>query len=474
MIIMNLFIRNRRQCCYRLLTAHSCKSRLIYKRYTSTVSITYGIYIIVITILYYLFFKQYITTFLIPLKRPHDRNIISVLNTGTTVYPNSMNSHNFLLVTAASAQFIDRLENLIGSIHFHEPHIPIFIFDLGMTNNQRFRLSCIANIQTEQFPFENYPPHVSNLNIFAYKALMLKEIFEKYRYNTKAIFYLDAGNEIRSSLEPVIQKIQTQGYFLTRQKTLIFNHTDEHTFIALNMSKHQFSADFYYQTAGGMIGFHTNFSGFYNNVLMPFVNCSLNINCIAPISSRSSTTHRFDQSVLSILVYKAGYKVENEERFYGDFASPAELDATMILFSRRWHCPKVYASAVIFRSRCDDLSILNSRQRIRRIHEHSAVYTCGTLTIIKIRSFVVELPVYQVHMLIYIIYILIMSCIYCAILYMLSMSLLLGQTPDPPHPKQGIIMGYHLYYNTNPPRCDKVSQNYAYLFTVWHSSPYGG
>ncbi|CAF4297542.1 unnamed protein product, partial [Adineta steineri] len=43
------------------------------------------------------------------------------------------NTRDLLIVTAASAGFVDRLENLIGSIHYHEPHITIIVFDLGMT-----------------------------------------------------------------------------------------------------------------------------------------------------------------------------------------------------------------------------------------------------------------------------------------------------------------------------------------------------
>ncbi|CAF3928490.1 unnamed protein product [Rotaria sordida] len=202
-----------------------------------------------------------------------------------------------------------------------------------MTDSQLSRISCMANIQIELFPFDTYPPHVTDLDLFAYKALLLKKTFEKYRFKTKTIFYLDAGTELRSSLDPIIEVIQTHGYFLTQQKTLIVNHTDEQTFTALNTSMNDFRTDSHYQIAGGILGFTTNHSGFYKDILMPFVACSLNVDCIAPITSRSLTTHRFDQSVLSILVYKAGYKVESAERFHGDFASAPELDAIVVDFS---------------------------------------------------------------------------------------------------------------------------------------------
>ncbi|CAF4495610.1 unnamed protein product, partial [Rotaria sp. Silwood2] len=196
-----------------------------------------------------------------------------------------------------------------------------------MTDSQLSRISCMANTQIEIFPFEIYPSYVANLQLYAYKALILKEALEKYGSKTRAIFYLDAGTELRSSLDPIIEAIETHGYFLTRQKTLITDHTDEQTFVALNVSKSDFNKGSLYQTAGCILGFSTNHSGIYKDILIPFVACSLRIDCIAPFISISSTTHRFDQSVLSILVYKAGYEVENAERFYGDFGSALELDA---------------------------------------------------------------------------------------------------------------------------------------------------
>ncbi|CAF0819580.1 unnamed protein product [Adineta steineri] len=198
----------------------------------------------------------------------------------------------------------------------------------------------MTNVQVENFPFDTYPSYVTYLQFYAFKALVLKEAFEKYRWKTKAIFYLDAGCELRSSLDPIIKAIKTHGYFLTGQKTFIINHTDNQTFVALNVSKSNFSIGKYYQVAACILGFSTNHSGFYKNILIPFIACSLNSDCIAPLTPRSLTTHRFDQSILSIIVYKAGYIVERLERFFGDFGSPFELDKIMVIFFRRWHCPK--------------------------------------------------------------------------------------------------------------------------------------
>ncbi|CAF3053164.1 unnamed protein product [Rotaria sp. Silwood2] len=419
---MSLLHYNRCKYFKRLLTFYTNKIRFLYNRSTPIVLVTFSIYIAFATVAYYLLLKPFINTLLIPGKRPHDRNFVSKLNNRLPIFSNATNRRDFILVTASSAEFVDRLENLIGSIHFHEPHTTILVFDLGMTDSQLSRLSCMINIKIELFPFEIHPSHVANLESFAYKALLLKELFEKYRFTTKVIVYLDAGTELRSSLDPIIELIQTHGYFFTRQKTLIIDHTDEQTFSALNTSKNDFSYS-HYQTAGGILGFATNHSGFYKDILRPFVACSLNVDCIAPITSRSSMKHRFDQSVLSILVHKAGYKVESEERFHGDFGSEPELDASMVIFSRRWHCPKIYASEVVFRRACTYSPVFRSRHRLRNIHEHASVYGCGTLTVVQLRSFQIELPFYQVYMIIYIIYIFIMSFFYCWALHVLRLLL---------------------------------------------------
>ncbi|CAF1133652.1 unnamed protein product, partial [Adineta steineri] len=326
------FYQNQRKYFDRFLNIHNWN--------TAVALCTFCVYVIFITVAYFILFKSSVNTLLTPAKRPHDRNFVSKINNHQSTILSGTNTRDLLIVTAASAGFVDRLENLIGSIHYHEPHITIIVFDLGMTNSQRSRILCMTNVQVENFPFDIYPSHVTYLQFYAFKALVLKEVFEKYRWKTKAIFYLDAGCELRSSLDPIIKAIKTHGYFLTGQKTFIINHTDDQTFVALNVSKSNFSIGKYYQVAACILGFSTNHSGFYKNILIPFIACSLNSDCIAPLTPRSSTTHRFDQSILSIIVYKAGYIVERLERFFGDFGSPFELDKIMVIFFRRWHCPK--------------------------------------------------------------------------------------------------------------------------------------
>lgn len=46
-------------------------------------------------------------------------------------------AEEIVIVTASSASFFDRLQNLVGSVHVHEPRARIVIYDLGLNAAQR-------------------------------------------------------------------------------------------------------------------------------------------------------------------------------------------------------------------------------------------------------------------------------------------------------------------------------------------------
>ena len=73
-------------------------------------------------------------------------------------------------------------------------------------------------------------------------------------------------------------------------------------------------------------------------------------------------------------MHTAGYVVETAERFYGDFGSAPELDESMVIFSRRWHCPKVYASEVVFQHICNYSSVFHPHSLVDHVHERTEVY----------------------------------------------------------------------------------------------------
>lgn len=58
------------------------------------------------------------------------------------VASDSTGLESFVVVTAASHKFFDRLKNFIGSMHFWEPGQKIVIFDLGLSQEQILEALC--------------------------------------------------------------------------------------------------------------------------------------------------------------------------------------------------------------------------------------------------------------------------------------------------------------------------------------------
>ena len=88
---------------------------------------------------------------------------------------------DYFLVTSCGVDFFDRLENLVGSVHFFEPDMKIVVYDLGLTGKQREAVRCWANTELRVFRFDHYPPHFRTLANFAWKPLVLLEALELYQ-----------------------------------------------------------------------------------------------------------------------------------------------------------------------------------------------------------------------------------------------------------------------------------------------------
>ncbi|CAF1654899.1 unnamed protein product, partial [Didymodactylos carnosus] len=257
--------------------------------------------------------KPIVASLIEPAKRPHDKNLFHF----TSIPYQTTTIKDLVIVTCISQSFYDRLENLIGSIHYYERGLKIIVYDMGLSEWQLSKLNCMENVFVETFNYDIYPLHIHDLNNYAFKALIVKQAIDKYG----SIFYSDAGSEFRSTLSSIADNIERNGYFLTQQKSFINSLTHEDTFRYFNVNKNALEYQDHHCSAG-LIGINKKNVDFYNNILLPFVNCSLVKECIAPQLS-SVTKHRFDQSVLSILIKKnKKYTCSDDERYYGDFGSP--------------------------------------------------------------------------------------------------------------------------------------------------------
>ena len=293
-------------------------------------------------------------------------------------------------VTAASSSYFDALENLIGSIHKFHPDIPTFIYDLGLTQEQGAQLQTFENCLLHPFAFDQYPPHVRNVSNFAWKPIVIKMAVEQaavysdtLSISSDCIFYLDAGMEVRSNLGEIFNVLHRRGHWFVGSS--LGGEERQHEVLGPLVHHMQYQElglppNFFFGAvtlAAGMIGVCHNTSA-WQEVFVPWLDCSLRASCIAPPGS-STANHRFDQSALSILFHRRNqlYAAKGEEELFREtshlcwisrsivgsrvaqmFERPSVRYSGIYFYARRSHKPKPFRDFVLRRigttDHCDD------------------------------------------------------------------------------------------------------------------------
>ena len=248
----------------------------------------------------------------------------------------------FVVATAASSTYFDRLQNFVGSVHLWEPAQSIVVYDLGLTPEQAAAVRCWQRVTLQAFPFHAYPLHVRNLFNYAWKLLMLEHAF--LSLNASAVLVLDSGVELRQpyALSSIKQQIAERGYWTPLQSNFVDLKTVPATLDALSVDTAFVRGRPF--CAGGLTGFMRG-SAAYAEVALPAMECAKVEACIAPAGSGRST-HNFDQSVLSALVWATGRRCDDRREYREwdmSLVTEEESDYNDIVLSlRRWHQPKPY------------------------------------------------------------------------------------------------------------------------------------
>lgn len=178
----------------------------------------------------------------------------------------------------------------------------VYLCNLGLTDKQwRFiksrPLKKKENFKYIDIDLSKYPPHVKNLQSYAFKAACFKEIIIKNNF-TENIIWLDSATIVYENvrtLDNIIEvneiyspysaeTIQKYCHHLTIERMLYSNGLDKT------------------MRAGGCIGIKLS-SSVGKNFLDDFINYCLKKDVIIPAGSNKSN-HRQDQSVLSILYWE--------------------------------------------------------------------------------------------------------------------------------------------------------------------------
>lgn len=224
-------------------------------------------------------------------------------------------------VSAASTNHACELKNLALSIHEAGKDVPanlrprMVAYDLGNneTDREEFaelsRRGVIHELYT--FDYSNYPAHVQmdhHRGHYSWKPLIISEVIRRTR--TGIVIWLDAGC-----------LVENKDFFDSMRRSMMIRSTDsgfwsptspgsmgEWTHPDMFRYFGEDPGDFYEKPNcnGALVAFDAQDVNVWENIVLPWTQCALVENCIAPNGS-SRENHRQDQSVLSYLVQSRGY-----------------------------------------------------------------------------------------------------------------------------------------------------------------------
>ena len=213
---------------------------------------------------------------------------------------------DLVIVTGANhTHFLSLCQFLLSVIKF-EPHIPIFIYDLGLHEDQRATLETISEglIRSKilNFDFANYPPHVNIDDMagqYAWKPIIISEVAQ---FTNGNVLWCDAGNVLKKRLKLLNRIISKNGFYspLSAGSIQQWTHPGMLDFLQtpdVYLSKRNL--------AGGLVGIKTD-NALTQLLLQQWLDCALNVKCISPQGS-SRENHRQDQSALTNIAYKLGF-----------------------------------------------------------------------------------------------------------------------------------------------------------------------
>jgi len=274
-----------------------------------------------------------------------------------------------VLVTAADALFFPSLANLIGSVHVWEPDLPIIVFDLGLEPGQRAQLQQCCAVTLRTFEWSRYPPHVRpQARTYAWKAALILQVVEEAP--DRAVFYEDAGQELRAPLTAVYEAVQREGYFFTTSGFAFPNTKWNHAAAFRHWNVSTEPAHWLPtrpEAIGGIVGFRRS-SSVGLALLRSWVACNIQVACVAPVGTDRSN-HRQDQSALNFVLYRhtelTGHvpTIHADPRYWAHVTSDdprqqvgnnetQRCKSGVVLLSRRGTWPKPYLRHVRHGAQC--------------------------------------------------------------------------------------------------------------------------
>jgi hypothetical protein len=212
---------------------------------------------------------------------------------------------DLVLVTGSDEIFADSLFQLLENVSFQQDIKAIVVYDLGMNQQQVDKLkNNFQDIIYRKFEFFKYPSFFNQrdeygkLGAYAWKPAIIWDVINEFKCQ---VVWLDTGNIINSRFKYVRIVLSYIGFFSPISAGRVKDYTFPGTLEELNFPNKYLNKR---MLTGGFSCFD------WENVesrelLKEWQILSLNKNLILPIGS-SPRNHKWDQSLLTVLVYKSG------------------------------------------------------------------------------------------------------------------------------------------------------------------------
>eukprot|EP00040_Diaphanoeca_grandis_P027242 m.154606 g.154606 ORF g.154606 m.154606 type:complete len:413 (-) comp30897_c0_seq1:270-1508(-) len=262
-----------------------------------------------------------------------------------------------VIVTAASDSHLCALLQLLMSLNHSAPTTSVVVYDLNVEEPfiqiDDLRKVHANVVSLRRFEYSKFPPwfRVDNgeAGSWAWKPVIIKEVVDEYQ----TALWLDSGAVMMKgrNISSLFERITRTGFYSAVSRGSIFMFVHVGLFAHFGFAKccNEFDlsklkrgccccgeeqskyarciqcdeelvpADMEFWRSvtmcnGAIIGFHRDDDRAYTKLLIPWVKCATNKQCIAPVygsDTSTRTNHRQDQAALTFLSAQLGYKCES-------------------------------------------------------------------------------------------------------------------------------------------------------------------
>ncbi|KAI7902094.1 uncharacterized protein BX663DRAFT_81485 [Cokeromyces recurvatus] len=234
----------------------------------------------------------------------------------------------YTIITGSSANHVCSLENFLYSLHQFRPEIEpdqfpkVVVYNIGLNRTQ---LPILEQLQHNglideviMFDHERYPRFwdvAIDAGQYGWKTGIINDA--RVRYGG-VLVWLDAGNQVTKdfilNIKQIILEDPFYGFWSPKSAYGMgkWTHRGMFKFFGADEKIYKYKSN----CNGAAIGFDTTNSTIVNTIIIPWFECALQKNCIAPPGSNRAN-HRQDQAVLTYLAYLNGHKcIIHPREFY--------------------------------------------------------------------------------------------------------------------------------------------------------------